>query len=119
MNATTKNIVFDWNGTLLDDTHSVLEAVNIVLAKVGRAPIDMRTFSDGHNWPMKIEDKDWPVRSFYRDIGLTEVELDKIMEIERDIFHDNYKALADRAALRPGATQILKDLQAEGVQPLI
>lgn len=119
MNAQTKNIVFDWNGTLLDDTHSVLECVNLALASVGQAPIDHERFSDGHNWPLTIEEKKWPLRSFYRDMGLNDEQLDRLRENERHIFHDKYEALSEQVDLRPGAAEILKDFRDAGIHSLI
>ncbi|MCY9784908.1 HAD family hydrolase [Nocardiopsis sp. EMB25] len=35
------HIVWDWNGTLLDDNHANLAAVNAVCARFGRAPVEM------------------------------------------------------------------------------
>ncbi len=113
-----KTIVFDWNGTLLNDTPSVLQTVNIILAKAARPPIDMKTFSDGHNWPLNVED-DWPAKAFYRDIGLTDAELDVLADIERDLFHDTYETLAENAPLHAGTVEILKAFSADGVQSLI
>ena len=37
----THHIVWDWNGTLLDDNHANLAAVNAVCAQFGRAPVEM------------------------------------------------------------------------------
>lgn len=36
-----RHIVWDWNGTLLDDNHANLAAVNRVCAEFGRPPIDL------------------------------------------------------------------------------
>ncbi|WP_017588883.1 HAD family hydrolase [Nocardiopsis ganjiahuensis] len=37
----THHIVWDWNGTLLDDNHANLAAVNAVCAQFGREPVEM------------------------------------------------------------------------------
>ncbi|MGW5878200.1 HAD family hydrolase [Nocardiopsis terrae] len=37
----THHIVWDWNGTLLDDNHANLAAVNAVCARFGREPVGM------------------------------------------------------------------------------
>ncbi|TDQ52431.1 HAD family hydrolase [Actinorugispora endophytica] len=36
-----RHIVWDWNGTLLDDNHANLAAVNRVCAQFGREPVDL------------------------------------------------------------------------------
>lgn len=37
----THHIVWDWNGTLLDDNHANLAAVNAVCAQFGREPVEL------------------------------------------------------------------------------
>lgn len=40
-NPSTHHIVWDWNGTLLDDNHANLAAVNAVCSHFGREPVGM------------------------------------------------------------------------------
>ncbi|MGW0537303.1 HAD family hydrolase [Streptomyces sp. NPDC003032] len=39
-----RHVVWDWNGTLLDDNHVMLASVNDVCAHFGRPPVDMRAW---------------------------------------------------------------------------
>ena len=35
-----RHVIWDWNGTLFDDLHIVVESVNASLAELGAPPID-------------------------------------------------------------------------------
>ncbi len=110
MSANKKFIVWDWNGTLLDDTDSVLIALNAVLKKSDHAPISMETFQNTSTTNRQ---------KFYRDVGVSEEKIDQLLESERNVFHDNYEPLADHAPLRHGAADILHHLKSNSVSSLI
>ncbi|PSK96417.1 phosphoglycolate phosphatase-like HAD superfamily hydrolase [Murinocardiopsis flavida] len=89
------HIVWDWNGTLLDDNHANLAAVNRVCARFGREPIALddwramfrrpltacyeellgRPFADGE-WARVNEDYDRAYRELLPSCGLAEGALD-------------------------------------------
>ncbi len=96
-----KVIVWDWNGTLLDDTHIVLECFNIALKHFSIGPVSMEAFLDIQGPCMK---------TLYRKAGVPEHQLDEIVELERDIFHDNYESKSHTAGLRNGAKGVLEHL---------
>jgi len=54
-------ILWDWNGTLLDDTQAALDTLNIMLARRGREPIAMDYYRDRFAFPC---------RPFYEQIGM-------------------------------------------------
>ena len=56
-----KYILWDWNGTLLDDTEAALKTLNLMLAKRGRRPITMDFYRDHFRFPVK---------PFYEEIGV-------------------------------------------------
>jgi len=56
-----KYILWDWNGTLLDDTQAALDTLNIMLARRGREPIAMDYYRDHFAFPC---------RPFYERIGM-------------------------------------------------
>ncbi len=110
MNAQTKNIVFDWNSTLLDDIDAMLECQNILMARIGRPPITMEFFRTHYEVPFD---------NLYRNFGLSESEIESAMGFDRHIFHEHYEPMADRADLRSGALEILQTAQKHGVQNFI
>ncbi|MGY3622107.1 HAD family hydrolase [Bradyrhizobium sp. USDA 10063] len=92
-------LVFDWNGTLLDDADALLQTTNTILDRFGRAPIDMQTFRDQSDVPLSV---------LYRNLGLSEGEVETVDRDGSAIFHDTYEPLASKADLREGARRILE-----------
>ncbi|HEY7563336.1 MAG TPA: HAD family hydrolase [Acidimicrobiia bacterium] len=92
------HIVWDWNGTLLDDLDVVIQAVNRGLARFGVAPIDLDGYRSHYTRPVK---------TFYdRLLGreVTEVEWH---EIDR-VFHEAYRASISGASLNSDAAEALE-----------
>ncbi|WIW50588.1 HAD hydrolase-like protein (plasmid) [Bradyrhizobium sp. 62B] len=92
-------LVFDWNGTLLDDAQALLQTTNSILNHFGRPRIDMKTFR---------EHCEVPLSRLYRSLGMSQ---DEIAVVDRDggaVFHDTYEPLADQADLRDGARRVLE-----------
>lgn len=48
-----KHIVWDWNGTLLDDVDIVIDAMNILLKKRGLPLLDIENYRDKFTFPVK------------------------------------------------------------------
>lgn len=55
------HIVWDWNGTLLDDTQACIAALNTLLRERRLPPLDTRRYRDSFAFP---------VRDFYRELGI-------------------------------------------------
>jgi phosphoglycolate phosphatase len=110
MNEHQKFVVWDWNGTLLDDTDAVLVCVNKVMAELKQQPITMEKFRDTQIRPLE---------HFYRAVGLNEEDITRALENERSIFHDNYEPMADTVPLRKGALEILHLLKTSHVANII
>lgn len=86
---TSKHVVWDWNGTLLDDLPVVVEAVNLSMARLGMPPIDEDGYRDHFTRP---------VRAFYDSIfarPVTDEEWEKL----NDGFHIEYFARVSGAGL--------------------
>lgn len=84
-----RHIVWDWNGTLLDDLPVVVEAVNVSLARLGMPPIDEDGYRDHFTRP---------VRAFYDSLFARSVT-DREWEALNDGFHEEYYARVDAAPL--------------------
>ena len=85
------HIIWDWNGTLLDDTEAALATLNIMIAKRGGTPIGM---------PFYLDNFAFPVRPFYDRIGITAHDEDEWNAIARE-YHETY--LRQPKALNRGA----------------
>ncbi|MFB9263072.1 HAD family hydrolase [Bradyrhizobium erythrophlei] len=103
-------LVFDWNGTLLDDADAVLQATNTILGSFGRAAIDMQTFRDQFDVPLSV---------LYRNLGMSAREVETVDRDDSAIFHDTYEPLASKSALREGARRILETARQQAVSTII
>jgi len=74
-------VLWDWNGTLLDDTQAALDTLNIMLARRGGKPIGMGFYRDTFSFPVK---------PFYESIGVA-LEHEDWDALARE-YHDLYAA---------------------------
>jgi len=72
-------ILWDWNGTLLDDTQAALDALNAMLARRGLPSVGMTWFRDNFRFP---------VRPFYESMGIR-VRDDEWDALARE-YHETY-----------------------------
>ena len=78
--TSTRHIVWDWNGTLLDDLEIVIESVNVGITALGVSELDETSYRDHFTRP---------VRSFYDSILGRQVD-DMEWEYLDKTFHDEY-----------------------------
>lgn len=88
-----KHIIWDWNGTLLNDLPVVIEAVNHALGRVGLPQITLDDYRTHYTRPVK---------RFYDRIAGREIGHDDWVLIDR-LFHEQYQARVAEAELAPGA----------------
>ena len=81
-----KYILWDWNGTLLDDTQAALDTLNIMLARRGAKPIAMDFYRDHFAFPVK---------PFYKSIGvcLENEDWDALAREYHDLYAEQPKRL--------------------------
>jgi phosphoglycolate phosphatase len=92
-------IVFDWNGTILDDAERTLAALNAVLANLGRDQLDDSTFRRAFRLPLE---------AMLADLGLAPHEIGPAVT-------SWYEGIETREApLSPGAAETIHALQERG-----
>lgn len=74
-------LLWDWNGTLLDDTQACVDALNAMLVKRGVRPIGLAYYRENFSFP---------VRPFYAAIGVR-LEDEDWNQLARE-YHDTYHA---------------------------
>ena len=94
-------LVWDWNGTLLDDTTAALGALNAMLARRGKRPISPGFYRERFAFP---------VRHFYEECGF-ELEREDWDAIAVE-YHDSYAA--EERALMRGAVAALERAKSLG-----
>jgi phosphoglycolate phosphatase-like HAD superfamily hydrolase len=92
-----RHLVWDWNGTLLDDLGIVVEAVNRSIAMFGLDAITANDYRDHYTRP---------VRDFYDRLFRRTIEDDEWLILNTG-FHDVYFELAQDADLAAGALEAM------------
>ena len=100
------HILWDWNGTLLDDTQAALDTLNIMLARRGGRPIAMDFYRDHFAFPVK---------PFYKSIGVC-LENEDWDALARE-YHDIYARQPKR--LNAEAIAALERAKAAGARQAI
>ena len=95
-------VLWDWNGTLLDDTRAALDTLNIMLRRRGNPEIAMDFY---------LENFRFPVRPFYEEIGVC-LENEDWDALARE-YHDTY-ALQPKA-LNCETMEAVETLRAAGI----
>ncbi|MFF6777892.1 HAD family hydrolase [Streptomyces sp. NPDC012637] len=104
MGKHAKHLVWDWNGTLLDDIAAVIGATNAAFAELGLEPITLDRYRELYTVP---------VPKFYeRLMGRLPTEEEWL--VMDDAFHRHYWLRADDCGLTNGAAELLAARQASG-----
>jgi phosphoglycolate phosphatase-like HAD superfamily hydrolase len=99
-----RHLVWDWNGTLLDDLEIVIEAVNRSIASFGGKPITADDYRDHYTRP---------VRHFYDNLFGRVIDDEEWLRLNTG-FHDAYFELAEEVELARGARAAMDALEASG-----
>ncbi len=99
-----KHLVWDWNGTLLDDLSIVVQAVNRSIGTLGLSAITADDYRDHYTRPVRI---------FYDNLFGRKVTDEEWLRLNTT-FHDVYFTLADWATLAPGTHDALDLLDEAG-----
>lgn len=99
------HIVWDWNGTLIDDVAVVVAAVNDTLAIVDRRPITIEEYGANYTRPVLL---------FYERLLGRDIEQSEWLAFDR-AFHASYRQRVDSAALADDALEALTAAQEGGL----
>ncbi|MBO5857514.1 MAG: HAD hydrolase-like protein [Clostridia bacterium] len=102
-----RNILWDWNGTLIDDAVTSLDCVNDMLESMGKPLITLEQY---------YTYVETPIIGFYRHI-LTDEELD-FPTISKS-FHESYNNRLNTTELADNARNVLKTLKENGAKQYI
>ncbi len=102
--TTRTHLVWDWNGTLLDDTRAVIQATNAAFAEVELAPITLEQYREMYTIPIP--------RFYERFLGRlpTEAEWERM----DGIFHRYYAEQRVGCGLTAGVEELLHQWQRAG-----
>ncbi|MFH9267913.1 HAD family hydrolase [Streptomyces sp. NPDC017546] len=102
--TTRTHLVWDWNGTLLDDTHAVIQATNAAFAEIELAPITLEQYREMYTIPIP--------RFYERFLGRlpTEAEWERM----DGVFHRHYAEQRLACGLTAGVEELLDQWQRTG-----
>lgn len=98
-----KHLIWDWNGTLLDDVEMVVEAIGRVLETHQRPRITRENYADVFGFP---------VSDYYRKIGF-DFDQTPFEDISK-LFVDHYMREIWNCKLHPGVVGFLSDMKTQG-----
>ena len=100
-----KHAIWDWNGTLLNDTLLCVEVLNGLLARRGRAPITPNDYRENFGFP---------VIRFYEYLGF-DADSDTFEQVSREFIGDYEKRWFDECILYPDAHEVLSIMTQQGM----
>lgn len=100
-----KYIIWDWNGTLLNDAEFCVECMNIVLRKHNIETIDLHKYKKFFTFPVK---------DYYQAIGFDFTKVD--FEEPAMEFIDHYYSNIGKANLHESAADILSFFKEQGIR---
>lgn len=103
-----KNVVWDWNGTLLDDVEISVKTINRMLSKKGLPELTVERYKAIFGFPVK---------DYYLSIGF-DFARDDWESVSRD-FVDIYEELSGDVVLTPGVLTTLETLRGMGVRQYV
>jgi phosphoglycolate phosphatase-like HAD superfamily hydrolase len=98
------HIVWDWNGTLLDDAHAVYRAACRVFAAHGLPPVSAERYRAAYRRP---------IQDFYAALFGRELAVEEFAGMD-DEFHQAYREEMDGVALAAGAPEVLRGWRTGG-----
>jgi phosphoglycolate phosphatase len=99
-----RHIVWDWNGTLLDDAVACVAALNRMLEKRRLPPVNLRQYQEAFGFPVK---------DYYLTLGF-DFTRDDWDDVARE-YHDFYAIASTGVPLRAGAVDLLQRLRERGM----
>lgn len=105
MTARYKHAIWDWNGTLLDDTWLCVEVLNGLLGRRGRPPISEADYRQNFGFP---------VIRFYEYLGF-DTDVDSFDRVSREFIDDYEARWFKECILHPEAAETLTELSALGM----
>ena len=101
----TNHVIWDWNGTLLDDVGAVLEATTVAFRQAG-----IRVEVTGESYRRSFTR---PIRLFYEQLLGRPIGHDEWVRLDH-AFHLEYARLDARCTLATGAREVLDEIRELG-----
>jgi len=98
-----RHVIWDWNGTLLDDAQACVDAINVLLRQRAMPEVTHAQY---------LEVFDFPIRDYYLKVGF-DLACEDWLRLT-DEYHAVYATVAAGSPLRPHTRRILDGLRGAG-----
>lgn len=98
------HVIWDWNGTLLDDVQACVDAINVLLGRRALPTVSRDQYLDIF---------DFPVRNYYLQVGF-DLDAEDWHTLATE-YHAAYASTSPSSALRPGARDALESFRRTGL----
>lgn len=105
-----KLVAFDWNGTLLADTQTVVDSTSEELSELYGRKIDIKEYR---------REFVIPVVTFFKNLGISQEDLDKNYGRSSDIFDREYQKRVFKTRTRYGTRKLLAWLKDQSIKSVI
>ena len=105
-----KLVAFDWNGTLLADTQTVVDSTNVELKTLFKKSTTLKEYRE--NFVI-------PVVEYFKGLGIDPLLLEKHHEESAQIFSREYESRVNRCRTRFGAKELLHRLKSQKIKSVI
>jgi len=105
-----KLVAFDWNGTLVADTQTVVDCTNVQLKVFENKKINIKIYREYF---------EIPVNKFFENIGIDPKVVEKSYRKSGDIFHFEYEKRVNKCRTRRGAKTLLAWLSGQSIKSVV
>jgi phosphoglycolate phosphatase len=105
---TAHSIIWDWNGTLLNDLSLCVSSINVLLEKRKLFKLDAQKYKEVFSFP---------VRDYYETIGFDFSTED--FEVPAMEFISLYESQVEKCTLQPGALDVLNFFKEKGMKQFV
>ncbi len=106
--ATIDLVVWDWNGTLLDDRALCIDVINGMLRRRDLPQLDEERY---------LSIFSFPIRRYYQNVGF-DFDVDPFPELAVE-YLDEYNSRVGECRLQPGARETIQKLAGAGIDQVI
>lgn len=105
-----KLVAFDWNGTLLADTQTVVDCTNLEIKFYGLKPQTIKEYRETFIIP---------VNKYFINIGANPKKVEKNYKTYSKLFHTQYEKKVNKLRTRSGTRQLLEFLKNKNIKSVI
>ena len=99
-----KHLIWDWNGTLIDDVRTCIEVLNSILVFYAKPQVTLEQYRD---------EFDFPVADYYEKLG---IDFSKVSyDVVAEQYISQYNKKQYECGLQSGAKDVLKTISNKGI----